>query len=445
MFKAHNIRSVPGRITPRLVGASTTLFVCLALSNPINAQSTVPVCASQGSDSDGDGWGWENNQSCIVTGSSAQEQHTGYLTHGLHPACASASSDPDGDGFGWENNASCAVGQSSQSIDQNAAQNKHIQITEHSAPVLPSCNYSGSDPDGDGYGWENNQSCKVTGQAMLKSDAPVAIDSSQSSGVISISDVTDVVLVTGQSNVLGSNTSYNSELDQPNPQVFAFTNSGWAVADLTQRWDRFQHPGIQVQTVKGGQPNNSFAFHFGKNVVSSDSSKVVAFIVVPDPGKGIATWDKGSATYNLVSDKVRRALAAIPHKNTVDLILWHQGENDWHYEGTIDKNATGFSTTNSYEYTSYYKIKLDSLISNFRNESWGQWNTPFICGETRRATGVNRRLMALNENADRYSACVPATDLPKRQNDPNGSHFSAEGLRSLGGRYADAYLRMPAR
>ncbi|HWW70928.1 MAG TPA: cellulase family glycosylhydrolase [Duganella sp.] len=55
------------------------------------------------------------------------------------PNCASAASDPDGDGWGWENNQSCKV--------------------------VPNCASAASDPDGDGWGWENNQSCKVVAQA----------------------------------------------------------------------------------------------------------------------------------------------------------------------------------------------------------------------------------------------------------------------------------------
>lgn len=55
------------------------------------------------------------------------------------PVCVSAASDPDGDGWGWENNQSCKV--------------------------IPDCASAASDPDGDGWGWENNQSCKVVSKA----------------------------------------------------------------------------------------------------------------------------------------------------------------------------------------------------------------------------------------------------------------------------------------
>jgi len=66
------------------------------------------------------------------------------------PNCASAVSDSDGDGFGFENGQSCLV------VNQ--------QITTVS---LPNCASADSDSDGDGFGFENGQSCLVVdGQAM---------------------------------------------------------------------------------------------------------------------------------------------------------------------------------------------------------------------------------------------------------------------------------------
>ncbi len=56
------------------------------------------------------------------------------------PVCGSAASDVDGDGWGWENGQSCKVASNSK------------------AGV---CRSAASDPDGDGWGWENEQSCRV--------------------------------------------------------------------------------------------------------------------------------------------------------------------------------------------------------------------------------------------------------------------------------------------
>jgi len=395
------------------------------------------VSLSASSDTDGDGWGWENNRSCVVVQKSSSSSSV--TSNPSHPACRSAASDPDGDGYGYEDGKSCLV--------QSGSAQSNKQPTGNS---LPECIDGSSDSDGDGYGWENNSSCIVTVNSTATSSGDNGTASAPQinaakNGAYTIDNVTDVVLVTGQSNVLGANTSVNSELDKPNSQVFAFTDSGWQVAELHQVWDRFLHPGNRSTTVPGRNPANSFAFHFGKQLVNRDPSRVVAFIVVPGPGEGISYWDAGGEQYRRIQDKVRRALDRIPHKNFLDAVLWHQGENDFLYEGTADANPTGFTSRDSYEYRNYYQIKLNTLINNFRNEPWGTLQTPFICGETRRGEGVNRRLNALNYDNDAYTACVRGSDLPKRADDVVGSHFSAEGLRTLGRRYADKFFELSSR
>lgn len=410
-----------------LVGFVLVLSIQL-LGSLGSAEIVYPVCKSSVSDFDNDGWGWENGKSCSVQGSSAEE--TDGVVSGDYAVCERIDSDPDGDGYGWENSATCVISASKKLPQANDPDTKQDDY--------PLCNSASSDADGDGFGWENNRSCVVPSRpdALKKSAVDVAEQD------VSIADITDVVVVTGQSNVLGSNTKYNRDLDQPHPRVFAFTDQGWRVADLHQVWDVHAHPGNHSLTVAGNEPYNNMAIHFGKALASADSGRVVAFIVAADPGKGIANWDRGSVFYQKLGNKISRALGELPHKQSVDGVLWHQGENDWHYEGTSDAGATGFSTKDSFEYRQYYRLKLERLIANFRSESWGRSDMIFICGETRRAEGVNRRLMALNNDADSRTACVPAADLPKRADDPQGSHFSAQGLRTLGERYANKYRQI---
>ncbi|MGW1591766.1 cellulase family glycosylhydrolase [Streptomyces sp. NPDC002386] len=75
-----------------------------------------------------------------------------------YPYCVNGgSSDPDGDGWGWENNRSCVVRGSSADTGPGSG----------TAPNgYPYCvNGGSSDPDGDGWGWENNRSCVVRGSS----------------------------------------------------------------------------------------------------------------------------------------------------------------------------------------------------------------------------------------------------------------------------------------
>ncbi|OED38677.1 hypothetical protein AB833_18475 [Chromatiales bacterium (ex Bugula neritina AB1)] len=230
-----------------------------------------------------------------------------------------------------------------------------------------------------------------------------------------VADITDLILVTGQSNALGANTDYDATLDSPDNQVFAFTDGGWRVADLHQVWDLNWFPrGHPTE-----EPSNNFALHFGKQLVRQAPDRVVGFILVTAPGTGIEHWDQGGEFYTDLQNKVVSAINQTPHKSGVDGILWHQGEN----------NAGDTA----------YSGKLDALIANFRSENWFASNRPFICGETAVFEVVNRQLLALNSNGDQWSGCVRSNSLLAQS---DGFHFSAAGLRELGRRYAEKYSEM---
>ncbi|WP_406080239.1 cellulase family glycosylhydrolase [Streptomyces zaomyceticus] len=84
---------------------------------------------------------------------------TGGTAPNGYPYCANgSSSDPDGDGWGWENQRSCVVRGGTADTGGD---------TGGTAPNgYPYCaNGSSSDPDGDGWGWENQRSCVVRGSS----------------------------------------------------------------------------------------------------------------------------------------------------------------------------------------------------------------------------------------------------------------------------------------
>lgn len=169
-----------------------TLMVIAVASavSPSALSANNPVC-QQDSDSDGDGWGWENNQSCVVPDSAAstaiaanaatRQNDTGSTStpaaSSQHPACTSASVDPDGDGWGWENNRSCIVTVTTQSVtaqetpvaEAAVAEDPELSATDELSQVvnglylgrIPVCSSPSSDIDGDGWGFEFHDSCKV--------------------------------------------------------------------------------------------------------------------------------------------------------------------------------------------------------------------------------------------------------------------------------------------
>lgn len=353
------------------------------------AQASHPICQLSDSDSDGDGWGWENKQSCVV-------QHNNDNTI----YCLDPSSDPDGDGWGWENNQSCVVKGS-------------IAVK----PATPICSTADADPDGDGWGWENSASCLVDNNVTPKRPA----------------EITDLILVTGQSNTLGANTSVSKSLDAPHPRVMAYTNEGWQTAELYQVWDQGGHPGTGDRDATA-KIHNNFALHFGKRLAELDENAVVGIILVSEPGMGIRNWDSGAPGMLRIQKKVLAAINALPHKSALDGILWHQGETDWQYEGTSDVLAEQPAPDN------YYPSRFAALLENLRLENWFSRNAPFICGETIKAHGVNEHLNSLNSDDDDSTACIEGAGLPSVVE--GGNHFNAYALRILGQRYAEQYNLM---
>jgi len=410
---AEEVSPAPVTITRPVVEADVTPPVAAAVSpitvstvNPSLVAAAVgteprerPVCRSASSDSDGDGFGWENNATCLVTRdtpspSSAQGDS--------RPVCQSSASDPDGDGFGWENNRTCLIAETT--LSEPAAPS--TGATTSATSNRPVCTSADSDADGDGFGFENNTTCIV---AASSQEPRVTTQS----GSITAADITDLILVTGQSNALGAQTSFNAQLDAVNRSVFAFTNEGWQVADLHQIWDLNWHPRNHPNT----DPSNNFAFHFGKTVAERRDDRVVGFILASAPGAAISHWDINRQFYGEMEAKVLDAINQLPHKSALDGILWHQGESDGRDEQV-------------------YTDALNALISNLRSEPWAETDIPFICGETK-IPSVNRRLNRLNSDNDPNTACVAGEDLPTRG---DNRHFNAAGLRTLGARYGTTYL-----
>jgi cellulose binding protein with CBM10 domain len=87
--------------------------------------------------------GFEGDEYADETADDADAVLGHAFQHMSYPYCASAASDPDKDGWGWENNMSC--------------------IVRPTTTGYPICASAASDPDKDGWGWENNKSCIVQG------------------------------------------------------------------------------------------------------------------------------------------------------------------------------------------------------------------------------------------------------------------------------------------
>ncbi len=100
------------------------------------------------------------------TMTSSSKDHDGY------PTCPKDMLDPDGDGWGWNDNRSCYVIPVCNDLNDTDGDGWGWENNQ-SCRMTPACTTKNADPDGDGWGWENEHSCKPS---------PVPADNQSQSG-----------------------------------------------------------------------------------------------------------------------------------------------------------------------------------------------------------------------------------------------------------------------
>jgi len=292
------------------------------------------------------------------------------------------------------------------------------------------------DPDGDGWGWNENGSCFIGATApaddiLNNAEGPVEPNNCEkiASGNFHITElVTDVFLTAGQSNATGDSTSYepdNYQKDQPNFRLIAWTDkNSWEVADPeTQTWHSGLYPSGRDKT------NNHPAFQIGRAIANADDCRVVAFIATGASGQPINYWRHNDDNhYQDINSTVTAALNALPGRHSVDMIWWMQGEAD--NDQNIDR----------------YFFKLSDLIDTFRSEAWFDSDGYFLANETGWFEFANQAIRLLRSDDDGYTDYSRGEDsfadrFPNLPADGEvRTHFDSVSLRKIGDLVADKYL-----
>jgi len=223
-----------------------------------------------------------------------------------------------------------------------------------------------------------------------------------------------IFLLMGQSNMEGLR-SVDGEMDTTtDPRILKLGNTGWEVAkDPISNYDKVAvGPGFQ----------------FAKTLIAEDPEITVGLIPLAVGGTRIAYWSKPGAKY----DECLYFANLARQVGTLKGILWHQGEGD-----TGDVNLAYAYGTN-----------LMNLIDHFRKDIQDPY-LPFIVGgltssETLIAKNYLRvvvwnRLKHVGSTFFR-TGYVSSLDVPFIESDP--IHFSTEGQRIMGQRYANEFLRI---
>jgi hypothetical protein len=174
---------------------------------------------------------------------------------------------------------------------------------------------------------------------------------------------------------------------------------------------------------------------FGVAIAEAIPNAHIGLIPTAVGGSPITTWETGvrypeTGAYPW-DDAIRRVRAAAP-QGRLRAVLWHQGESDGNDEaGPL------------------YEARLRSLITRIRAEA-GDPNLPFLIGQLGRFSGKpwTRGYQLVDAAHQRVAADVPAVAFVSSEGlGDKGDllHFSAEGARELGRRYAQAYLAMTRR
>lgn len=142
-----------------------------------SSNSNRPSCTSAAINN-GDGWGWENGQSCIYNGTTSGNSSSGASNA---PICSSSAIN-NGDGWGWENNRSCRFDGNTASTSSNTnAATRSVATVTYNENGVKECSANAEDT-GSGWGYEFGESCiwgsvqpATNRNSLVVAPAPVAV------------------------------------------------------------------------------------------------------------------------------------------------------------------------------------------------------------------------------------------------------------------------------
>ena len=235
----------------------------------------------------------------------------------------------------------------------------------------------------------------------------------QEEGSSGVDENFHIFLLMGQSNMEGGR-SVDGEMDTvKDPRILKLTDFGWVEAcdPITNNYDVAIGPGLA----------------FAKKLIAEDENIKVGLVPLSVGGSHIAEWMKGGRYYG----PTLNAVAVARQQGVIKGILWHQGEHD----GILKSTAA------------IYDQNLQALVDSLRIDL-GDSELPFIVGglaygilsNTHHAEArlVWSRLHWVGNHFYRMGY-VPSGDVPYLG---DNLHFTTEGQREMGRRYADVYLKI---
>jgi len=217
-----------------------------------------------------------------------------------------------------------------------------------------------------------------------------------------------IFLLIGQSNMSGRAPITKSD-EKPIENAFLLNAEG--------KWQPAANPLNQFSTIRKGLNMQKVGIGYGfAKVISKDSKEPIGLIVNAKGGSKIDQWTRDSKFFK---DAMKRLKQAKKGGGKLEAILWHQGESN------ADDDQ--------------YAKKLKTLIKDLRRATRNK-DLPFIAGEVKQGTAVNKFIAALPEEV-KHTAVASSKGLKTMDR----WHFDNESIIKLGERYAEAYLSIKQR
>lgn len=220
-------------------------------------------------------------------------------------------------------------------------------------------------------------------------------------------DDMQLFLLIGQSNMAGRG--------KPEAQDKA-TDAGIWMLGKEKQWTLARAPIHFDKPAAGVGPGHQFA----RTLKAKEPGANIGLIPAAMGGSSLDQWKVGGKLYN---DAVERAREAMKH-GKLKGILWHQGESD----SKPEKIAS-------------YPGRFAAMIAQLRTDL-GAENVPVVIGELVYSRDASAEF---NKTIPTISAAVPNSGWvsAKGLTDKGDKlHFSAEGARTLGERYAAKFLEL---
>lgn len=229
----------------------------------------------------------------------------------------------------------------------------------------------------------------------------------------------DIILLAGQSNMIGRYGPIDSDLDKASQSVFMYGYNRRVVEIAKNPIDQ---NGETADTVGLG-------LNLGKSYAENylDKGRKVLLIPAAKGGTSFASgfWRTGGDGYDNAVASCNEAVS-LPGNNRVVLIAWHQGESD-----------SGMTEAE-------YSAELDALISGFRSDIATASEAPFVCaGISESSSGFGQGVLnatLVRQLSDNNSGFVYVNDLALGA---DSLHFSAASEREMGLRYSSALRYIP--